>query len=206
MAYSLAWLVVVGVVGAVLGGMLGHLVARVRSRSAERIRELEAELESARGENSEYRHEVIDQFAATARKFKSLDESYNDLHRQLAESASILCGEAAGPLLEAPRAQSSSVENEENEAAEETPLAVVEELEDDASGHEQVPILVSEVTTPVVETAELDEDESPDSDDGGPEGDGPEGDGPGDEAQAIDTAEVHELDRNASGRQAGDAA
>lgn len=102
--YSLAWLVVVGVIGAVLGGWLGHLVARVRSKAADRIQELEAELESARGEISGYRREVFDQFAETARKFRSLDESYNDLHRQLAESASVLCGEAAGPLLEAPSA------------------------------------------------------------------------------------------------------
>jgi len=130
--YSLAWLVVVGVIGAVLGGWLGHLVARVRSKAGERIEDLEAELESARGEISEYRREVFDQFTETARKFRSLDESYNDLHRQLAKSASLLCGEAVGPLLEAP----DPVVNEPDETDDET----------EADG--EVPILVAEVSEP----------------------------------------------------------
>ncbi|MDH3643678.1 MAG: DUF1043 family protein [Gammaproteobacteria bacterium] len=154
--YSLAWLVVVGVVGAILGGWLGHLVARVRSKAAARIQELEAELESARGESSEYRREVFDQFAETARKFRSLDESYNDLHRQLAASASLLCGESAGPLLEAPPAPSAIAEAPEVPVAE-TPVAeqpVDVPVEEPAKGaeesaaaqaDEEVPILVAEV-------------------------------------------------------------
>ena len=102
--YSLAWLVVVGVVGLVVGTWIGHIVARVRSGAAARIAELEAQLESARDELSEYKGAVHQQFSETARKFKALDESYHDLHRQLAESAGILCGEAAGPMLAAPTA------------------------------------------------------------------------------------------------------
>jgi uncharacterized membrane-anchored protein YhcB (DUF1043 family) len=100
--YSLAWLVVVGVTAAVAGVAVGYLVAQVRSRSRERIRDLEAELSKAQDELAGYRREVFEQFAETARKFKTLDESYSDLHRQLASSASLLCGEAAGPLLAAP--------------------------------------------------------------------------------------------------------
>lgn len=100
--YSLAWLVVVGVLAAFLGGVLGMLGTTARSKSATRVRELEAELQEARSELTDYRANVFDQFAQTARKFKTLDETYHDLHRQLAESASLLCGEAAGPLLQAP--------------------------------------------------------------------------------------------------------
>ncbi|NIP16649.1 MAG: DUF1043 family protein [Pseudomonadales bacterium] len=100
--YSLAWLVVVGVTAAVIGAAAGYLVAQVRSQARERIRDLEAELDKAQDELAGYRREVFEQFAETARKFKTLDESYSDLHRQLASSASLLCGEAAGPLLAAP--------------------------------------------------------------------------------------------------------
>jgi uncharacterized membrane-anchored protein YhcB (DUF1043 family) len=100
--YSLAWLVVVGVTAAVAGAAVGYLVAQVRSQARERIQDLEAELGKAQDELAGYRREVFEQFAETARKFKTLDESYSDLHRQLASSASLLCGEAAGPLLAGP--------------------------------------------------------------------------------------------------------
>lgn len=158
MDFSLAWLVVVGGMGAVLGGWLGNLVARVRSKSAERIRELEAELESAHDTLAEYRREVFDQFAETARKFKSLDESYNDLHRQLAESANLLCGEAAGPLLAAPAPQQVLAVEETDEAVAQAPDAVIEKLDDGEEppeivveplhDTEEVPILLSEATEP----------------------------------------------------------
>jgi len=153
--YSLAWLVIVGVLGAVLGAWLGNLIARVRSKSAARIQELEAQLESARGEISSYRREVFDQFAATARKFKSLDESYHDLHRQLAASARQLCGEAAGPLLAAPeradalmadrgkeRAAAPPADDEPVAAQEPAAAAPDETVADDAD--DGVPILVAE--------------------------------------------------------------
>ena len=64
--------------------------------------ELEESVAYYRPQLAGYRREVFDQFAETARKFKTLDESYSELHRQLASSASLLCGEAAGPLLAAP--------------------------------------------------------------------------------------------------------
>lgn len=107
--YSLAWLVVVGVVALVVGTWIGHIIARVRSGAAARIAELEAQLGSARDELSDYKGAVHQQFSETARKFKALDESYHDLHRQLAESAGVLCGEAAGPLLAAPGAGTPQV-------------------------------------------------------------------------------------------------
>lgn len=156
--YSLAWLVIVGVIGAVLGAWLGNLIARVRSNSAVRIQELEAQLESARAENSSYRREVFDQFAATARKFKSLDESYNDLHRQLAASARQLCGEAAGPLLAAPeRAEIGADSAAADAAADVEPVAAKQQAAEPSAADEQadavadvaeddVPILVAEVS------------------------------------------------------------
>ena len=164
--YSLAWLVVVGVIGVVLGGWLGHLVARVRSKSAQRIQDLEAELEIARDENTEYRREVFDQFAETARKFRHLDESYQDLHRQLAESASVLCGEAAGPLLEAPIAQKSLAVAEAEDTADvvaPAPDPVVEPSDQAEPNAEikEVPILLAEADEPEVANGDSTPDAAP---------------------------------------------
>lgn len=138
--YSLAWLVVVGVTAAVAGVAMGYLVAQVRSRSRERIRDLEAELSKAQDELAGYRREVFEQFAETARKFKTLNESYSDLHRQLASSASLLCGEAAGPLLAAPpRGAEITAQAEPSPEAEVEPPIVGAEVEDPATGADPQP-------------------------------------------------------------------
>lgn len=149
--YSLAWLVVVGVSAAVAGAAAGYLVAQVRSRARERIRDLEAELDKARDELAGYRREVFDQFAETARKFKALDESYSDLHRQLASSASLLCGEAAGPLLAGPAAapadtleppeQTRAVSEPEPEQPDSIPEALAES---EPEADTEPPIVVAE--------------------------------------------------------------
>ncbi|MCZ6708735.1 MAG: DUF1043 family protein, partial [Gammaproteobacteria bacterium] len=137
--------------------------------------DLEAELESARDENTEYRREVFDQFAETARKFRNLDESYQDLHRQLAESASVLCGEAAGPLLEAPVAQKSLAMAEADEAAEAEDTADVAEVvvsapdpvvepSDQAEPNaeiKEVPILLAEAGEPAVANGDSTPDAAP---------------------------------------------
>jgi len=134
--YSLEWLALIGVVGVVVGGTLGYLVAGMGSKSAVRIRELETELEAAHSELSDYRQEVHDQFAETARKFKSLDESYSDLYRQLADSASVLCGEAAGPLLAAP----SPVGVELYGTAEESPESASEDASELPAAGDDEPV------------------------------------------------------------------
>jgi hypothetical protein len=45
---------------------------------------------------------VVSQFSETARKFQTLNDSYTDLHEQLARSSQVLCGDLTGPLLQAP--------------------------------------------------------------------------------------------------------
>ena len=62
-------------------------------------KELAAQLEASQEELADYRREVYDQFASTAEKFKRLDESYHDLHKQLATSAVSLIGDRGVPLL-----------------------------------------------------------------------------------------------------------
>jgi len=87
---------------ALLAGVgVGYLVSG-RNRGRKRVAELENALQAAQGELADYKREVYGEFAQTAEKFRALDKSYNDLHRQLAQSSVALCGDAATPLLEAP--------------------------------------------------------------------------------------------------------
>ena len=90
----------------VFGGLLavagGFFIARVTG-SGRKVKDLQAQLEAKQAELNDYRREVFEQFGETARKFKTLNDSYVDLHQQLAKSASLLCGDlAADSLLEAP--------------------------------------------------------------------------------------------------------
>ncbi len=100
--YGLEWLIVLGLLGLTAGGGAGFLIARRSGAGGARVRQLEADLETARQEHADYRQEVVGQFRETARKFQTLNDSYTDLHAQLARSASVLCGDASGPLLAAP--------------------------------------------------------------------------------------------------------
>ena len=100
--YGAEWLIGLGLLGLVTGLGGGYLLATRVGAGAGRLRELEAELERARRELTDYRQEVVAQFSETARKFQTLNDSYTDLHQQLARSSSILCGDVTGPLLAAP--------------------------------------------------------------------------------------------------------
>lgn len=99
--YGAEWLIGLGVLGLAIGLGCGYLLA-VRRGTGGRARQLEAQLTAARRELDEYRSEVVAQFSETARKFQTLNDSYTDLHEQLAKSSSVLCGDLTGPLLEAP--------------------------------------------------------------------------------------------------------
>jgi len=90
--------VVVALIALVAGVALGYFRGKGQDQS-ERIQTLETALERARTELADYRQEVYQQFSQTAQKFRALDDSYHDLHRQLAESSQILCGDDALPLL-----------------------------------------------------------------------------------------------------------
>ena len=95
--------VAMGIVFAtLLGGVaVGYLLGKGKDSSA-RVRELESQLEAAQAELTDYKSEVFGQFAETAEKFRALDKSYNELHRQLAQSSVALCGDDATPLLAGP--------------------------------------------------------------------------------------------------------
>lgn len=100
--YESEWVAGIGIAGLLVGLLLGIVVGRA-SFKGRRAKDLEDELETAQTALKDYRAEVYDQFAETARKFESLNTSYNDLHRHLASSASTLLGDGAGtPLLRGP--------------------------------------------------------------------------------------------------------
>jgi len=109
---TIEWVVGIGVLSAIVGIGIGYLLfGRGRKKAAE----LESELESAQNELADYRQEVYGQFSETAEKFKALDRSYQDLHRQLAVSAVALCGDDGTPLLASPT-DGAVVEGEASQA------------------------------------------------------------------------------------------
>lgn len=100
--YNSEWVAGVAIAALLLGLLLGVVLGR-SSFSGRKTRDLEEELEASRKALEDYRSEVYDQFAETARKFETLNTSYNDLHRHLASSASTLLGDGGGaPLLKGP--------------------------------------------------------------------------------------------------------
>ncbi len=111
---------VIGIVALALfgGAAVGFFVGKGKDNRA-RVQELEEALEGSQSELADYRSEVYGQFAETAEKFRALDKSYNELHRQLAESSVALCGDDATPLLAGPNTslltEDDSAEREEKE-------------------------------------------------------------------------------------------
>ncbi len=128
------------VVGIALASLLaglgvGYFLTGTGSAKRARVTELEGALEAARTELADYKRDVFGQFSATAEKFRALDKSYNDLHRQLAESSVALCGDAATPLLEGyasegPLAPALDVVEEEIVVEEAEPSNTAEDEED----------------------------------------------------------------------------
>ena len=97
---NVEWLIAGGLLA--LGLAIGLGIGLFISRKTGKVRDLQNQLDSTQSELDEYREQVVTQFSETAHKFKTLNDAYVDLHQQLANSASALCGNAAGPLLEAP--------------------------------------------------------------------------------------------------------
>ncbi|MGI9326655.1 MAG: ZapG family protein [Pseudomonadales bacterium] len=100
--YELQWLIGVGVGALLLGALIGLALGRTLIRSR-KTKDLEESLATAETALRDYRAEVYDQFAETARKFETLNDSYHELHRHLASSANVLLGDGIStPLLRGP--------------------------------------------------------------------------------------------------------
>jgi uncharacterized membrane-anchored protein YhcB (DUF1043 family) len=96
---ALEWVIGVGLVSLLLGFGVAWLIFGGKKSSRTRVKDLESELQRSQDELTQYRSEVYGQFSATAEKFRALDKSYHDLHRQLAASSVALIGDQAAPLL-----------------------------------------------------------------------------------------------------------
>lgn len=128
----------IALVAIVIGIVIGRSTGRARKAS-----DLADELEKTKEEFETYRGEVVQQFADTAGKFRRLNESYGDLHKQLATSAAVLCADRADDILLAlPDASSGSVAEAEAGAV----IDVDDEAVADAAAE-------TAVTSPVVESA-----------------------------------------------------
>ena len=134
---NVEWLFAGGLLA--LGLAIGLGIGLFISRKTGKVRDLQDQLASTQSELDEYREQVVTQFSETAHKFKTLNEAYVDLHQQLANSASALCGNAAGPLLEAPGSIEKLIPAEAaDEASLETSLETSLEASPEASPEAQI--------------------------------------------------------------------
>ena len=92
-------MVLVASLAFIAGALLGYFLLRSGILGHARIVELEQALAASEAERAEYKQQVTAEFTDTAEKFRALNRSYEDLHRQLAKSANVLCGEAGAPKL-----------------------------------------------------------------------------------------------------------
>ncbi len=80
-------------IGCVVGGIILGLIAGRFFLRSKHAAQLERELSDAQEAMKDYKNEVFQQFGDTASKFEKLNESYADLHQQLATSATVLCAD-----------------------------------------------------------------------------------------------------------------
>ena len=125
---AIEWVVLVSAVTAVIGGVIGLFVGRRSGADKDRISQLETAVADKEDELIKYRAQVFNEFAETAEKFRSLDQSYHALHRQLATSSASLLGDQATPLL----TQSAVVEVDDSTA--DTQVDVIQESAEGGDG------------------------------------------------------------------------
>jgi uncharacterized membrane-anchored protein YhcB (DUF1043 family) len=184
----------ISLVALLIGGGVGYLLAN-RTGPKARVVELESALDAAQNELAEYKRDVYGQFAQTAEKFRDLDRSYNELHRQLAESSVALCGDAGTPLLQAPDQSDVDVLESSNAVVSDGAEPIDEDL-GAAVDDEQEEIVLTEATV-------YDETGDTDIDDQEPANDEIEGHETSDSAtdpvvEPVPT--LNELTEDASGR------
>ncbi len=151
--FSLGWLIGVGIVAGLAGAGFGVWYNQ-RSGASKRVIELEEQLSSSQQVHEEYRQEVFDQFSDTAAKFQTLNESYVDLHEQLAKSANVLCGDmAAGSLLEGSLVSALTDESDEE--------AVGDVVDDRQTPDAEEEIIVAEAASLDEIIGPLEEDDAP---------------------------------------------
>ena len=138
---SIEWLILIGVGVFVAGGLAGYLLRSFAFGGSRKEADLARALEESEEALAAYKQEVMERFSDTADKFRRLNETYSDLHQQLAESAVALCGdEVTTPLLERPVVAEEAVEPQDETPVDETPEAEVlseSEAANDASSADE---------------------------------------------------------------------
>ena len=154
--FELEWLIGVGLSALVIGLLVGLAMGRTVFRGKKSL-DTEAELAAAQDAMKEYRAEVYDQFAETARKFDTLNDSYNDLHRHLASSANVLLGDGIStPLLRGP-AETNAAEAAQADDAQDASATVDDSIEGQAEPIDPA-VTASEGTEPQQQTGSTDSD------------------------------------------------
>ena len=151
---SIEWLILIGVGVFVVGGLAGYLLRSFAFGGSRKEADLARALEESEQALADYKQEVMERFSDTADKFRRLNESYSDLHQQLAESAVALCGdEITTPLLERPVAAEEVAEDvtekDVEEVTETRDEALAEETPDTEAARE--PAAADDAGTAAVE-------------------------------------------------------
>lgn len=76
-----------------LGLLMGALLARGSKKEAEKSKRLAEKLSETEDAYRRYQADVSSHFLDTARKVQNLNNSYREVHEQLAKSANTLCSE-----------------------------------------------------------------------------------------------------------------
>ena len=145
--YSLEWLIGSIFITALVCGLIAYRL-NTSSTTKKQALKLEEDLAETQAAFEAYRKEVFEEFSETATRFRTLNESYVDLHQHLARSANALCGEAAASsLLEAPIIP--GIQKETEKTTEEETVAV----------QDSTPVMASD-ENPVAQTGTGPETES----------------------------------------------
>lgn len=114
----------VAVAAVFIGFAIGAIVGKRSGAGFQRVKQLEEQLSTTTLELEGYKADVKRHFGETADAFKTLNESYADLHSKLSSGAHLLLDEPVGPLLEAKAnpEQASSEATDDSKAPVEPPL------------------------------------------------------------------------------------
>ncbi len=85
--------------GVIVGLIIGVLMGKRSSGGYQLSQQLENELETSKQELDSYKDNVQQHFSETAEAFKSLNESYGNLHSKLAAGAGLLCTDQNNTLM-----------------------------------------------------------------------------------------------------------
>lgn len=98
---SIEWIWLTAIIAGIAGWLGGWLLGRRSTAGQRKSLALQESLNASEQRLQEYKREVQEHFVQTADAVKQMNESYQSLHRRLADGATALCGDMEdNPLLE----------------------------------------------------------------------------------------------------------